>query len=188
LDSPRAINTSTSSSRGRSGAGRGARELLDQPLGDRGRDQRLAGGEGVDRGDELLGRSVLEQEAARASPQRLVDVLVEVECRQDQHRGRGLSVGEDPAGCLEPVQVGHLDVHQDDVGTAPARELDGVAPVDRLADDVEVGLQLEDGAKARADERLVVGDQHGDRHRGDATGWRRSRHHPAEACRDRSRG
>ena len=42
--------------------------------------------------------------------------------------------------------------------------VDGVAPVDRLADDVEVGLQLEDRAKARAHERLVVGDQHGDRH------------------------
>jgi len=142
----------------------------------------------VDRGDQLLGRSVFEQEAARARSQRLVDVFVEVERRQDQHRGRALSVSEDPTGRLEPVQVGHLDVHQDDVGTSPARELDGVATVDRLADDVEVGLQLEDRAKARAHERLVVGDQHGDRHRRDATGCRRPRHHAAEARRDRSRG
>ena len=38
---------------------------------------------------QLLGRVVLEDEAARAGPQRLVDVLVEVERRQDQDPGGG---------------------------------------------------------------------------------------------------
>jgi hypothetical protein len=50
---------------------RGARELLDQALGDRRRDQRLARGERVDRCDQLLGQDIFQQEAARARAQRL---------------------------------------------------------------------------------------------------------------------
>lgn len=44
--------------------------------------------------------------------------------------------------------------------------LDRFAAVARLADDLQVRLGLEDLAKARADERLVVRDQNLDRHAG----------------------
>ena len=40
--------------------------------------------DGPNRGEELFGRVVLEDEATRPDPERLVDVLVEVEGRQDQ--------------------------------------------------------------------------------------------------------
>ena len=63
---------------------RDARELLDHAPGDRRREERVAGGDGADRREQLLGRVVLEHEPARAGAQRLVDVLVEVERRQDQ--------------------------------------------------------------------------------------------------------
>ena len=79
LESPRAISRSTSRSRGVSALERAravprrraARELLDQPLGDRRRDQRVAGRDHPHRGDQLLRRDVLEQEPAgarRAAP------------------------------------------------------------------------------------------------------------------------
>ena len=96
FERPSAIRRKTSCSRVRQlvellrrRVARDARELLDHALRDRGREQRVAGGDGADRRDQLLGRVVLEHEAARAGAERLVDVLVEVERREDQDpRGR----------------------------------------------------------------------------------------------------
>ena len=45
---------------------RDARELRDHAPGDRRREQRVAAGDRADRGDQLLGRVVLEHEAAGA--------------------------------------------------------------------------------------------------------------------------
>ncbi len=114
---------------------------------------------------ELLGRDVLQQEAARARPQRLVDVLVEVEGRehQDAH-GLLAGRGQQPPRGLDPVQLGHPDVHQHDVGPQLARLVDGLEPVAGLADDLEIVLGVEDHAEAGAHERLVVGDQQADAH------------------------
>ena len=61
----RSRSLSSSSSFGRRGAWH-ARELLDHALRDRRREQRVSGGDRADRGEELLGRVVLEDEAARA--------------------------------------------------------------------------------------------------------------------------
>src|SRR4051794_4591437 len=61
--------------RRRRGGGGDRGELLDQPARDGGRQQRLALRHHADAGGELLGRDVLEQEAAGAGPQRFVDVL-----------------------------------------------------------------------------------------------------------------
>ena len=69
--------------------GRPAHELLDDAPRDRGRQQRVAGGDGAHALNELGARRVLEQEAARAGAQRLVDVVVEVEGGEDHHLGRG---------------------------------------------------------------------------------------------------
>ena len=43
--------------------------------------------------------------------------------------------------------------------------LDGLEPVARLGDDVDVLLAREQHAEAGANHRLVVGDEHADRHR-----------------------
>ena len=66
---------------------------------------------------------------------------------------------DDAAGRLDPVEDGHANVHQHDVGPEPACLGDGVFAVAGLADDGRVWLCLEDLAQADADERLVVGDQ-----------------------------
>jgi hypothetical protein len=126
---------------GRRRRGGGAGELLDQPLGDRRRQQRLAGGHDADARRELLGRHVLEQEAAGAGAQRLVDVLVEVERGEHEDAGRRVPArGDHLARGLDAVELGHADVHEHDVGLEPARGVDRLAAVGRLADDVEVLL------------------------------------------------
>ena len=71
---------------------------------------------------------------------------------------------DDAAGRLDPVEHGHADVHQHDVGPQSARLGDRFLAVARLADDVRLGLGVEDLAQADADECLVVCDQNG-RHR-----------------------
>ena len=145
--------------RGRAGGRAGARELLDQPAGDRRREQGVAAGHDADAVRELLGRDVLEQEPGGARAQRVVDVLVEVEGREHQDL-RAVAGREHAAGRLDAVELGHADVHQHDVGGELARLLDRLQAVGGLADDVEVVLGVEDHPEARAHERLVVGDQH----------------------------
>ena len=95
-------------------------ELLDHGARDGGGEQRLAAGDDADRGGDLLGRRVLEHEAARAGAQRVVDVGVEPEGGQDQH-ARAWLRRDDPSGRLDPVEDGHADVHQHDVGAQAAR-------------------------------------------------------------------
>ena len=124
-----------------------------------GREQRVAAGDDLDRLDELLGRGVLEQEAARARAQRLVDVLVEVEGRQHQHpRAVGRPASRRVAS--SPSRLGMRMSIRTTSGLSARDRLDGLAPVGGLADHLDVRLGVEDHAEAGADERLIVGDQH----------------------------
>ena len=63
-------------------------------------------------------RSVLEQEAARPGPQRRVDVLVEVEGREDDDPRVAVRLDDQPGG-LHTVHLRHAHVHQHDVGVQP---------------------------------------------------------------------
>ena len=144
FDSPRAISLKTSSSRGVSSSSYArrallrhgpARELVDQPLGDRRREQRVALRDHADAVHELLRRHVLQQEAARARAQGVVDVLVEVEGGEHEH-ARPLALAataSDQTRGLDPVHLRHSDVHEDDVGLeAPhAAHGPGRRPADR---------------------------------------------------------
>ena len=71
---------------------------------------------------------------------------------------------EDAPRRLEPVELGHADVHQDDVRMEAVGLLYCLQPVAGLGHDVDVLLAREQHAKAGADHRLVVGDEHTDRH------------------------
>ena len=133
----------------------------DQPARDLRREQGIARRHDAHRLGELRGRRVLEQEAARARAHRLVDVLVEVERGEHEDPGPRLA-GDEPARRLDAVQPRHAHVHEHDVRLVQARELDGLRAVRRLADDGDVGLRLEDHAKAAADQRLIVGQQDAD--------------------------
>ena len=86
------------------------------------------------------------------------DVLVELEGGEDDDPG---DLG-DLARRLDAVDAGHADVHQHHVGSFAADEVDGLLAVGGFARDLHVGLGLDDHAKPRAHERLVVGDRHAD--------------------------
>ena len=125
FDRPCATSTSTSRSRGvssasaaaggRSGSRRAAKSSISRRVID-GASSASPAAHDADRRDELLGRRVLEQEAARAGSQRGVDVLVEVERGQDQHARSAAGRECSRAGGLDAVHAGHADVHQHDVG------------------------------------------------------------------------
>jgi len=120
-------------------------EAGDQARGDRGRDHAVAGGDDADAGDEVGGRRALEKEAAGAGLQAFVDVLIEVEGREDEDaRGLVAPQRDDGARRLDPVHDRHLHVHQHDVGIQAARQLHRLAAVAGFADDLDVGLGLED--------------------------------------------
>ena len=109
------------------------------------------------------GGVVLEHEPARAGSERLVDVLVEIEGGQDQDPSIAVR-RQDASSRLEPVELGHADVHQDDRGMESRRLVHGLEPVARLGDDFDLLFAGEQHAEAGADHRLVVGDENTDRH------------------------
>ena len=160
---------------GAPGTRRTRREPLDQAPGDGRREQRVAGPHQPDRGDQVLGGDVLEQEAAGPGGQRRVHVLVQVERGQhdDPRAVPGPCGGQDPPGRLEPVHLRHPDVHQHDVRPVLERGRDRLPPVRGLGHHLDA-RRAEDQPEAAADQRLVVGDDHpgaGVRsraHRGDA--------------------
>ena len=68
------------------------------------------------------------------------------------------------AGGLDAVDLGHPDVHQDDVGSLAAGQRYRLAPVGRLAGDFHVGDGVDEQPEGGAQQRLVVGEQDADRH------------------------
>lgn len=140
------------------GGGVGARagEAFDEAAGGGGRRQRFTAPDRADGGRQVLGRDVLEQKAAGSGGQRRVHVPVEVEGGQHED-ARRVGDGEDPAGGLQAVQLGHPDVHQDDVGPGAPYRLHRFVAVGGLRDDVDA-VGAEGQPEARAHQRLVVGD------------------------------
>jgi hypothetical protein len=93
---------------------------------------------------QLVGLDVLEREAAGPCPERLEDVLVEIEGREDGHaHARERGIGRDLAGRLEAVHARHADVHQHDVGRVGPDPRDGLGAVSDFADDLDVVGVLE---------------------------------------------
>ena len=122
--------------------------------------------------DELVGVGVLEQEAARAGPQGVEDVVVAVEGGEDEYLGQvGL---DDLAGGRDAVEDRHLHVHEHDVRAQLLCCVDCLAPVGRLADDLDVRFDSQDHREPAPDQVLVVDEQHSDR-RGVHSGFRAGR-------------
>jgi len=152
----RSVRVSSSLARRAGGPGFGApRELLGPFVRHRWGQQRLALSNDADGLDQVLWRCRFQEECRRARGQSVEDVLVELEGRQDDDP----SDARDLARRLDPVDVRHADVHQDDVGALAADELDRLAAVGRFTHDLHVRLRLDDHPKACAHERLVVGER-----------------------------
>ena len=138
-------------------------ELPDHAFRDAGGEQGVSAGHDADGGEELFGRLVLEQETAGSGAECFVHVLVEVERRQDEDPRRVIG-GEDPPRRLEPVELGHADVHQNDGWSKAGGLVDRLEACTRLRHDFDVLLAREQHSKAGADHRLVIGDEHADCH------------------------
>ena len=67
----------------------------------------------------------------------------------------------DVPGRLDPVHLGHVDVHEDERGVELLRQGDRLAPVGGLADELELGGPPEDGLHRRPERGLIVHDQDG---------------------------
>jgi hypothetical protein len=137
--------------------------------------QRTAGGHDPDGRQQLLFGGVFEQEAAGAGAERLIDVFVEVEGGQHQDPGGCVGGRDELAGGFKAVEDRHADVHQDYIGVQASGCLDRLAAVAGFADDLDVGLGLEEHAKAGPDQPFVVGEQDADAHGGPLGSGRRAR-------------
>ena len=104
---------------------------------------------------------VLEQEPAGAGAQGAQDVVVGLERREDDDLGRVVARAQQLGGG-ETVHPGHPDVHQHDVGLVLGHRVCDLAAVRRLADDHDLLDAREQHRQPRADERVVVDDQHSD--------------------------
>ena len=73
----------------------------------------------------------------------------------------------------DPVDVGHVDVENDDVGIGALHLLDGFASAAQRGDDLEVGLGLDPARDQAAHDDGVVDHHHADRvlRQGGAGGW-----------------
>ncbi len=82
------------------GSGLGG-EALDEPAGDAGGEEGIAGGDDPHGVEDVFGSGVFEEEAARSAAQRLVDVVVEIERGQhDDPCPDELGIAGDPSGGL----------------------------------------------------------------------------------------
>ena len=141
------------------------RLALAHPLGEQPGDGRvevdLAGVGGADGGGDLLGLGVLEDVAGRAGLEGGGDLLLLDERGHRHDLGLG-PLGLDPADRGDAVHVRHQQVHQDDVRLEAAGHRHALGAVGRLADDLDVGLEVEEDAQAHPDDGVVVDDEHAD--------------------------
>ena len=75
----------------------------------------------------------------------------------ENHASRG-TVAADQFGGEEPVHDRHVDVEQRDVGLLRENEVDGLAAVGGLSDNLEGRHELEQGVKQEARRLMVVAD------------------------------
>ena len=78
--------------------------------------------------------------------------------RADDH-DRSRRLRHDVADRGEPVELRHLKVHRDDVGLVLMHLADGVEPVPRGRDDLELAGPAQDVAEHAPHERAVVGHE-----------------------------
>jgi len=103
-----------------------------------GKDDAVAAGHGADGGDDGVRARPLEQEPGRPGSQGGEDVVVGADRGHDQDPRRVVE-REDPFRRPDAVDVGHPDVHADDVGPVAADRCDCLRAVRGLPDDVMSG-------------------------------------------------
>ena len=106
--------------------------------------------------DQIVGGGLLDQVARGASLGELMHVFVVTVGREDEHFA-GQALLDDLARGLEPVQLRHGDIHDDDIRGELLRHVDGLAAIFGLADHFDVGFGGKEGTDSLAHDRMVVG-------------------------------
>src|SRR5918999_5977794 len=116
----------------------------------------------MDPGDQLLRLRALEQESRSAGVERVEDVVVVLEGRENDD----LDLGERRqhlAGRRDPVEPRHADVHEDDVGAEPADLVDCKPAVTSLADHLDRLVARQHRPEAGPHEVVIVDEHDPDR-------------------------
>ena len=134
----------------------GLGELADHPGRHHRRDHAAAGGRLADRVEDLLAVGVLQHVAGGARDQHLPNGVLILDTGEghDPHLGEGRL---QQARRLDPVHLGHPDVHQDDVRLGGAHEAHGVGAARCGAHDDEL-LGPQQRREGLPEPRIVIHD------------------------------
>ena len=139
-----------------------AAELIEQAPGDLARERRLAVRDAAQERDDALRRLALQQVARGARADRGEQVLLGAGRRQHHHLAAG-SGGAQPRQRRQPVEAGHGEVEQDEVGLELGGEPERLGAVGCFADHVEAALRQQRRERV-AREGMVVDDEDSLRH------------------------
>jgi hypothetical protein len=142
-------------------AGRHPTELTEHQAGQTRGEDRVAVRRPTDGVDQLGPGGRLDQVAGRSGLDRLQDVALLAAGRQHQHPYLRARL-DDPAGGLDAVQSGHLQIGHHDGGSGGHRPIDRLEPVGGRGDHLEAGLAQIAGDRVPP-HRVVVGHQHPER-------------------------
>ena len=149
--------------RERSGPGRATwrRQHTEDPAGHVGPEDRLPCRNRAHGVQDALAVGALDQVATRAGLERGVHRLVVLEHAQDQDRDVGMRL-EQPASGLDPADAGHVQVHEDDVGTALGCDQQRLLAVGGLTHDLTEASSASTPITPSPEDRVVVGDEDAD--------------------------
>ena len=132
-------------------------QRFDQPGDAVAADPILAGHHHAHRLHQHLRRRFLQHQAARPELQRLDDVVA-IDARGQEDGPRRQRAAAERAQDFEPRQSGHREIQQQNARLGAARHFERLVSVERLADDEDVALGLEQLAQPLEQDRVIVGD------------------------------
>jgi len=119
-----------------------------------------------DRADDLRACHILEEVTDRPGVEGATNVGL-TRVHREHEDVRLVVIGclrHDRADRVDAAHDGHAEVNDQDVGEERQISLDCLLAVRGLAHEFQVRLELDDGGKARADHRMIVGDDDADGH------------------------
>jgi hypothetical protein len=134
----------------------------DGGFGNAGGEEGFVPTEGLDGVEENAVGFVLEDVAAGAGFDDLLDEIVRLMHGEDENFGGGRGFA-DLAGGFDAVEKGHADIEDGDVRLVLGGFFDGVSTVGGFGTDLPAGARLEESAEAGTDNGVIIGDQDGER-------------------------
>jgi hypothetical protein len=112
----------------------------------------------MDGADQFRLVAALQQIPASTGAHRREDGVVVIEHREHQHSHMRAGLC-DRAGCGDPIDLGHVQIHHDNVRLQLIDQLDRSLPVVCLSDHVDVAVGSEQRDQPGPEDRVVVGDE-----------------------------